>query len=584
MRLLQAKADKNFDKVLAGWAKELEDNNKAAVVHVYVPYELSDVELRIEALIADIRRYLPEVPLAGTTATGQTLYGKMKSRDVIVTLTIFEEESTHVEVFYTYKDNRNLDDARGFRDYLAGIPDLKGLEIFTSAEYDRMQSVGSILDELSDELEIFGAVAVGDAKNPAYVFTDVFEQVRSATVFIIYSGKDLHIQTNRMFGWNSIGYPLEVTRAEGAVVYEIDGKPAYDVYNHYINIPQDDNFFYNALVFPWEIEASKDTRYIRHAKSVNPDGSIVMSSHIPQGSKIRISYGDPRRIISSTKLAEAQIIEFAPQVVRVYNCMGRMLFWGQQAEIEVEEVSKYVNVTGFSALGEIMRYKQCTILNNLSIVSACMREGEISDTGRIHINNRGEKQNMPITARLAYFINVITEELLQKNEELNEMIYNVSHDALTGLYNRGTIERMIYDNNDANEDNNWHLIMADVDDFKLINDTYGHHEGDKALKALASYLTYQTMPLEKVSVGRWGGEEFMILLSDYTDDEALTIARNICDRLSSIPVDLARPMSISVGVTAHRSDENVNNTIARADELLYQAKKNGKNQVCSDLK
>ncbi|MCR5354906.1 MAG: GGDEF domain-containing protein [Lachnospiraceae bacterium] len=584
MRLLQAKADKNFNNVLAGWAKEIEVSNKAAVIHMYVPYNLPDVEIRIEALIADISRYLPEVPMAGTTSVGQTLYGKMKNKDIIVTLTLFEEESTHVEVFYTYKYNRNLDDARKFRDYLAGISDLKGLEIFTSAEYDRLQSVGSILDELSEELEIFGAVAVGDAKNPAYVFTDVFEQVRSATVFIIYSGKDLHIQTNRMFGWSSIGYPLEVTKVEGPVVYEIDSKPAYDVYNHYISIPQDDDFFYNALVFPWEIEVDKDTRYIRHAKSVNPDGSIVMSSFIPQGSKIRISYGDPRRIISSTKLAEAQIIDFAPQVVRVYNCMGRMLFWGQQAEIEVEEVSKYVNVTGFSALGEIMRYKQCTILNNLSIVSACMREGEISDTGRIHINNRIEKQNMPITARLAYFINVITEELLQKNEELNEMIYNVSHDALTGLFNRGTIERMIYDNHDISEVKQWHLIMADIDDFKMINDTYGHQEGDKALKAMASYLSYQTMPLENISVGRWGGEEFMILLSNYTDGEVQVIARNICDRLPSIPVKLARPMSVSVGVTAHRSDENVNSTILRVDELLYEAKRNGKNQVCTDLK
>ncbi|MBO6155474.1 MAG: GGDEF domain-containing protein [Lachnospiraceae bacterium] len=584
MRLLQAKVDKNFDKVLVEWAREVEAGDKAAVIHMYVPYNLHDIDIRIDALIANIREFLPDVPMAGTTAVGQTLHGKMKNRDIIVTLTLFEEESTKVEVFYTYKDDRDVEDARRFRDYLESIPDLKGLEIFTSAEYDRLQSAGLILDELSDDLEIFGAVAVGDSKNPAYVFTDIFEKVRSATVFIVYSGKDLHIQTNRMFGWNSIGYPLEVTRAEGAVVYEIDGKPAYDVYDHYINIPQDDNFFYNALVFPWEIEVNKDTRYIRHAKSVNSDGSIVMSSFIPQGSKIRISYGDPRRIISSTKLAEAQIIDFAPQVVRVYNCMGRMLFWGQQAEIEVEEVAKYVNVTGFSALGEIMRYKQCTILNNLSIVSACMREGAINNTGRIQIHNRVEKNNMPITARLAYFINVITEELLQKNEELNEMIYSVSHDALTGLYNRGTIERMIYDNHDVDGSDKWHLIMVDVDDFKLINDTYGHQEGDKALKALASYLSYQTAPLENVHAGRWGGEEFMILLNDYTDDEIEVIAQNICDRVSSIPVDLVRPLSISVGVTVHRSEENVNSTILRVDELLYEAKRNGKNQVRSDLK
>ena len=165
--------------------------------------------------------------------------------------------------------------------------------------------------------------------------------------------------------------------------------------------------------------------------------------------------------------------------------------------MEIGEISKYLRTMGFSALGEIMRYKGTTFLNNLSIVAVAMKEGDIGNKINLDFNKIVQTSSMPMTARLAVFINTITEELMEKNRQLNEMLYKASHDALTGLLNRGAIERAIYE-----AEGGFHLIMFDVDNFKMINDTYGHAEGDSILKLIAGYLSENIEVLQGVEVGR----------------------------------------------------------------------------------
>ncbi len=585
MKLLQTAVDENFMITIRNWAEDVQKSNCAALFHIYAPYDRKD----IKDDLADVRRVLmqevPGVPVIGCSATGEIVDGHMRSNQLVVTLTLFDDPDSRVEVMAYCDEERDLEDAADLLERLESVQNLKGIEVLTNARYERLETVGAILDALPEEIELFGGVAVGDDVQQSFVFADDSDYIADGTAFAFYIGKDLHIQTNRMFGWKPIGYPLKVTKSEGAVVYELDGKPAYDVYNHYLHIQKDERFFYNALEFPWEVQVDEETKYIRHAKAVYEDGSILMSSNIPRGSDVRIAYGDPRRIFEHTKRTELEVKDFSPQVVTIFNCMGRMLFWGDKANLEVSEMSKFVTTAGFSALGEIMRYKRITLLNNLSIVTVAMREGVAIPRTDVTIDTLTDDANMPITARLAIFINTITEELMEKNEQLNEMLHNASHDALTGLLNRGAIERIIYETDERLENVNkkWHLIMIDVDDFKMVNDNFGHQEGDQTLRSMAKYLTYQIKALRNVEVGRWGGEEFMILLPEYTDSEAKQIAENIRRDMVNSGGNMAGRITISVGVTSHRKAESVMETIKRVDSLLYRAKSNGKNQVCSDL-
>ena len=573
MKILQTTFNKFFTQTITRW--NIKDCS--ALFHVFVPFNMQDNINKTNEVRKILAYFYPDIPVIGCSATGEIFNGTMCDHEIVVSAMVFEDPDTRVEIcpYYAIKDQVEMDDLLNMA---KDTPDLKGVEIVTAAPYQPLEAAREYIDQLPENIEVFGSVAVGDDFQKAFIFADDYGYSKDSSACVLYSGKELHMYTDRMFGWKAIGYPLTVTRSEGDVVYELDGKPAYDVYNHYLHIHKDRNFFYDALQFPWEVQVDESTTYIRHAKSVNADGSIRMSTNIPQGAKIRISYGEPRRIMNHTRETEIKALEFAPQAIYMVNCMGRKLFWNDNYDIEISEISKHVETTGFSALGEILRFKGKTVLNNLSIVLIAMREGPVISKPDVDIKDYG--YNMSLTHRLAIFINTITEELMEKNEQLTEMLYKSSHDALTGLLNRGAIEQIIFDA--VKNEENWHLIMFDIDDFKQVNDNFGHSEGDNTLKALSEYLIKDIDALPNVEVGRWGGEEFMLFLSDYTDDKVLDIAEKMRNDIKQITVD-SKKISASLGVTKHKSKEEALVTIDRVDELLYLAKNKGKDKVCSDI-
>jgi diguanylate cyclase (GGDEF)-like protein len=124
------------------------------------------------------------------------------------------------------------------------------------------------------------------------------------------------------------------------------------------------------------------------------------------------------------------------------------------------------------------------------------------------------------------------------------------------------------------------LVMMDVDDFKKVNDNYGHAEGDQVLIRLAEMLTRiidQKAP--GCVAGRWGGEEFMILLPGYDAAKAEKIAEIIRQEFASIQFSLCKTQTMSLGVTQFISGESADTMAMRVDDALYKAKHSGKNCV-----
>ncbi len=583
MKLLETSFDINFSQTIHEWAGEFASYSRSVLFHVYVPFDKPEELENLKYVRKILKEEFPTSQVIGCSAAGMILDGQIQNDAIVVSAMIFEDSSTTVIVRTSYEGEGSLD-VQKLLDFVTCFPDLKGIEALTAAPYQPLLDTGSVIDTIPENVEIFGAVAVGDDDHPSFVFAGDQELGYGRTAIVFYAGKNLHLLTSRMFGWNPIGYPLSVTKARDDVVYELDNKPAYEVYHHYLHIKKDNNFFYDALEFPWEVQADENTYYIRHAKSVNPDGSIVMSSNIPQGSKIRLTFGDPRRIMKHTRQTISEIFEFGPQVVNIFNCFGRMLFWKGKENIEIQEMSEYLQTTGFSALGEIMRYKGNTLLNNLSIVTIAMREGTKVQSVAVSPDDLEGKANIPVTARLAIFINTITEELMQKNDQLNVMLYKASHDALTGILNRGAIEREIYEKCDQVDEFQLarHLIMFDVDDFKKINDTFGHSVGDKILKSIAAIVDDYISTIPGAVFGRWGGEEFMIFIYGQSDALAKEVANNVLDKIRNGSL-LEREVTVSIGVTRHYSLESVMQALTRADDLLYSSKGNGKAQITCDF-
>jgi diguanylate cyclase len=125
------------------------------------------------------------------------------------------------------------------------------------------------------------------------------------------------------------------------------------------------------------------------------------------------------------------------------------------------------------------------------------------------------------------------------------------------------------------------IALIDLDNLKDVNDTYGHLSGDKVLKDAARYLIYNLRIYD--SICRYGGDEFLICLSQTTPDAAREIISRLQTGLSSLPIELDEEIVLnitaSVGAAVMGTEQSINEIIARADEALYDAKRKGKNQI-----
>lgn len=120
--------------------------------------------------------------------------------------------------------------------------------------------------------------------------------------------------------------------------------------------------------------------------------------------------------------------------------------------------------------------------------------------------------------------------------------------------------------------------MVDIDLFKAINDTYGHIVGDQAIRHVAQLL--ETGKRTCDLVGRYGGEEFVVLLPHVTIDEAYVAAERLCKSIEETPCGSIR-LTVSMGVSVTNSDGQAESTLLdRADQALYAAKHSGRNRVC----
>jgi diguanylate cyclase (GGDEF)-like protein len=372
------------------------------------------------------------------------------------------------------------------------------------------------------------------------------------------------------------------------VLYELDGMPAYQIYHHYLSIPNDEHIFYNALEFPFAV-SHQNRILLRHALACHDDGSIDMSTDIPEGSVVHLTYGDPDTIMQNVSRCADQIRDFAPEVISIFDCFGRKSFWGgTEGSRETRPLNNLAPTYGFCTAGELIRWRGSVDHHNLSLVVAAMREGGPieRDVPTVQMEIKQNESSMSMVSRLVNFINTATAEVIEANGQLSVMAIT---DQLTKLFNRGEIQRRITNRMQENctaptGDNATSIIMIDLDDFKKINDTYGHNEGDQVLIGVSAQIKAALNELGNGAVaGRWGGEEFMIMLPGMTLNKAAAFAESLRARIEKLRFALCGSETASFGVAQALPGEQADPMIIRADVALYTAKKHGKNRVfCSE--
>ena len=152
-------------------------------------------------------------------------------------------------------------------------------------------------------------------------------------------------------------------------------------------------------------------------------------------------------------------------------------------------------------------------------------------------------------------------------------------DSLTQVFNRRHMESLVHDEVERAQRYNQStaLILLDIDYFKAVNDNYGHPVGDNVLRQLSDILGENLRQSD--ALGRWGGEEFLILLPQINVVAATNVAEKLRQAIFTADFGLKEPLSISLGVAALQRGESAGDWIKRADQALYNAKHSGRNQV-----
>ncbi len=160
-------------------------------------------------------------------------------------------------------------------------------------------------------------------------------------------------------------------------------------------------------------------------------------------------------------------------------------------------------------------------------------------------------------------------------------------DPLTGIANRRYIEMYIKNKLTELKRNKWDfgILFVDIDHFKQINDRYGHNIGDRVLKMVAKTLEANLRPFD--FVGRWGGEEFIIVISNIKDKKQLySIAERLRILVAQSWFSVGKntiKVTVSIGGTVAKPDDTFNSLIKRADRLMYKSKIQGRNCISIEI-
>jgi diguanylate cyclase (GGDEF)-like protein len=520
--------------------------------------------------------HFPLCALIGCTTDGEIKDGHVSTGQTVISFSQFEK--TKLQVFIT----------DSFKDYFqAGKllattltkKDTKAIISFIDGLHGNGEEYLNGIHSVCNQVIVAGGLAGDNAKfEKTYLFTKDFI-CDKGVVGVSLNSSCLHIFSDFSFDWQAIGKTLTITKADKNRVYMIEDKTATEAYTYYLGENIGIKLPSVAIEFPLIIQKN-GLNIARAAISKKDDGSLVFAGNFNEGDKVRFGCANFESILNETQAHINKLLYKEVETLFIYSCMARRRFMPNEIECETMPYNEVAPASGFYTYGEFFSTLGNQELLNQSMTVLALSESDTKNEKQITVDDK--MHNNTTIQALSHLINISTKELDKVQKEL-ELLSTI--DPLTKLYNR----RYFTDVSDdmfkisQRDSTNISLLMLDIDKFKNINDTFGHKVGDDVLVQFAIILRKL---LRKSDITcRFGGEEFVVLLPQTIAKDGETIAQKIRKTIEETPLRISTKheirYTVSIGVSQidFIHDTSIDKALNRADNALYFAKNNGRNQV-----
>lgn len=540
------------------------------LISIYTHWNKPETIREMTRLFCDA---FPEAEIAGMTTAGGIENGRMHLRQTIVTIQFFEKSDVHAAIYDFSKESMSALGERALAD-CQKEKDLSAVLLFLTQQYYDFEPFLAALDKLSKDIPICGGYAHTYLQEDGiYVFTR--DAILSRGILLITFTGGVKVMTQSVMGWQPLGRTLTITAMDGPlVIRSLDHEPAAYFYQKYLHST---DFEKSRLLFPL-VRNAHQFRLAVLPLDAKSDGALQTNviSHV--GDQVQMAYGDPDQVILSSHKALDHIERFAPEGMLLLSCVTRRYFLKEDVNQILSAYGDFCVAPGGYVNGELIRIEGKTQTTNMTLVSVCFREGEapLVNTAKKHHTPVVLGEALSTVQRLATFITETTKELAETQKQLS---FAASHDSFTGLLNRGSIEKMLCR---CHEDASarqlaFSALMIDLDTFKHINDTFGHNKGDEVIREVAAIMKRMIRPTD--FAGRWGGDEFVIILPGTTLANARIVASRLQQAFQTIQLPDHSFLTASIGCTTASPDETEQNFYKRMDDALYLAKEGGRNRI-----
>ncbi len=538
-------------------------------------------------IINEIEKYLPNALIVGSTTVGEIIHGQLKVRTVVVSF-LFFNETLLMPFVISDPSGAEFEAGRSLMQKISSVAGIAGILMLATPQ---SISVSKLLSGMSAEhfdVPVFGGGAgVYDPNMLSMIFLGGKILTKGA-IAVAFLSDTLQICTRTFLGWRPLSKEMTITEADGILLKKIDGERAFDVYSRYLNIPNDQEFFSNALEFPILLHKNGEM-LARVPLFVTEDGCIGFLADLESGETFHIGYGEPELILNNSESIQRELIDFQPDSILLYSCICRRFLLQDDVNLVIQMFDNIAPTSGFYTYGEFIARNKDILLLNSTIVVVGLREG---DWDRHHRpeqpsdpagNSPPPRDNDPFSAthsqiitRLLHFISVVTSELEDANRELKRIS---GIDSLTQISNRLKLDETLQNelSRSARYGTDLSVLMIDVDHFKEVNDTFGHLIGDMVLMELAGILKSNIR--ESDTVGRWGGEEFLAVLPQTGPINARTVAEKIRNAVEEATFSEVTHITCSIGTASFQPEDDKEMLLSHADAALYHAKNKGRNRV-----